>query len=279
MEKGKHSIDEFNNWNKNALMSINSPLVLFTDNETKHRYEKIRSNGSKTKYILYKDIWDLMKELELTRNKEYINEYKNHQWDKDPEKNIHNPSLYAIWNLKAFICKKTVELNPFGSKFFIYSDLGAWRHGIIPNWPDNQFIYILNQRLNNRMLLGQINDVKDANKYNVNQDSIEGGFFAGSKMAIKTHADLFYEIHDDRLFNKKLFIGKDQTMINHLVYKTNESTKYVLFKTWMLHKCDLNNHIMIYDQWLFYQQYLSPQFNFNCSFEKKFSILTNLFQL
>jgi len=279
LEKSKHSVDEFVRWNTNALLSIKSPLVLFTDNKTKHKFEKIRSNKLKTKYILYKDVWELMNELERTRNKSYINEYKYNQMDKDPEKKIHNPNLYAIWNLKAFICNKTaVELNPFKSKFFIYSDLGAWRFGVIDNWPDNQFIYYLNQYLNNRMLFGQINFVTDWNKFDINKDSIEGTFYAGSKLAIYNYAKLFYQVHDDRLFNKKLFIGKDQTMMNYLVYKTNQSsTNYVLFKSWMLHKCDLNNHPLIYNKWFFYQQYFSSRSNYNCSFDKRLSILTNLF--
>ena len=256
---------------------MKSPIVLFTDIKTKHEFEAQKPNDSKIFYFIYKDVWDLMNELEKTRNKSYINEYKYNQLDKDPEKNIHNPNLYAIWNLKAFICNKTVHLNPFKSKFFIYSDLGSWRNGIIQNWPDQRFIFYLNQYLNNRMFFGQINYVKDYNDFNINTDSIEGTFYAGSGLAIKKYAKAFYDIHDDRLFNQKLFIGKDQTMMNYLVYKTkSSSSNYVLFKTWKLHGCDLNNDVKIYDPWFFYQQYFSSESNFNCSFDKRLSILTNL---
>ena len=273
--KSKHSQDEFYRWNKNALMSIKAPFVLFTDNKTKYSFEQIKPNQSKITYFIYKDIWDLMNELENTRNKIYINEYKNNQWQKDPEKNIHNPELYAIWNLKAFICNKTIHLNPYHSKFFIYTDLGAWRHQIIPNWPDQNFTQILHKKLNNRMLFGQINYVDDSNLFEITRDSIEGTFYAGSKLAIKKYADSFYDVHDDRLFNKNLFIGKDQTHMNYLVYKTNSSS-YVLLKTWKLHDCNLNKDKIIYDPWLFYQQYFSLEIYFYCSYEKKLSILTNL---
>jgi hypothetical protein len=218
-----------------------------------------------------------MNELEILRNKSYIQEYKNNQREKDPEKNIHNPNLYAIWNLKAFIMNKTAQLNPFGSSFFIYSDLGAWRNGIIENWPDNEFVRFLNEHLKDRMLFGQIIDVNDNKNFDVNELSIEGTFYAGTKIAIENYTKLFYDIHDDRLFNQKLFIGKDQTMMNHIAFKTFHPKDYVLLKTWKLHNCDLKNDVQIYNQWFFYQQYFSLKVNFNCSYEKKLSILSNLF--
>jgi hypothetical protein len=271
---GKHSKEEYKIWNKNALLSITSPLVLFTDQKSKDEFIQIRSEN--ITYMVYKDVWELMNELEILRNKSYIQEYKNNQLEKDPEKDVHNPDLYAIWNLKAFIMNKTAQLNPFGSSFFIYSDLGAWRNGIIENWPDNKFVCYLNELLKNRMLFGQINYVNDPKGFDINRDSIEGGFYAGSKKAIENYAKLFYKIHDDRLFNKKLFIGKDQTMMNHIAFKTLDSNDYVLLKTWKLHNCDLNNHVKIYDPWLFYQQYFSSKCNFNCGYDKRLSILTNL---
>jgi hypothetical protein len=101
------------------------------------------------------------------------------------------------------------------------------------------------------MLFSQINYVNDSKGFDINRDSIEGTFYAGSKKALKYYAKLLYEIHDDRLFNQKLFIGKDQTMMNHIAYKTFHPKDYVLLKTWKLHNCDLTNHAKIYNSGFF----------------------------
>jgi len=270
LTNGKHSIEEFSNWNKYALLSIKSPLVLFTDEKIKQEFIKIRSEN--INFMVYENVWQLMKELEKKRNMKYIDNYINDQWSKDPEKAIHNPHLYAIWNLKAFICSKIVEENPYNSSFFIYSDLGAWRNGAIENWPDDSFITILNEKLNDRLLFGQIVHVKDRNTFNVESNSIEGGFFAGSSKAINNFANLFYKIHDERL-KDNLFIGKDQTIMNYIAYKTN--LRVVFLRTWELYDCNLNKSI-IYDLWFFYQNYLSQIKYFNCDYEKRLTILTNV---
>jgi hypothetical protein len=271
LNKSKNTIQTYSYWNKNALLSIQSPIVLFTDQKSKQKFRRIRSVN--ITFIVYENVWELMKELEMKRNMKYIDNYLNDQWKKDPEKAIHNPNLYAIWNLKAYICSKVVKQNPYSTNFFIYSDLGAWRHGIIENWPDNNFMRILNEKLNDRLLFGQIIHVKDRNTFNVESNSIEGGFFAGSSIAIDTFAQSFYKIHDQRL-KDNLFIGKDQTIMNYMAYKTN--LRIVFLRTWQLHDCNSNKSLLFYDSWFFYQHYLSSIKNFNCEYEKRLSILTGI---
>ena len=215
-----------------------------------------------------------MIELGNWRNMNYLHDYLNKQLVKDPEKYIHNPNLYAIWNIKAYVCLKVIQLNPFDSQFFIYTDLGAWRQGIFNDWPDNNFINFLYPKLNHRMLFSQIYYVHDVNMFNVETDSIEGGFFAGSKSAIKLFANNFYEEHDKRL-KSNLFIGKDQTIMNYIVYKLN-NTNHVLLRAWQLHECNLNKTNILFDPWFFYQQYFSTINYYNCSFDNKLTILTNI---
>jgi hypothetical protein len=120
LKTSKHSEDKYLTWNKRMLESVDSPLVVFTAPNCQSFINQIRVNKT-TKIYLYNDVWDLMSELELKRNKKYVDIYKNKQHEKDEEKGIHNPNLYAIWNLKPYILSKAATSNSFNSEFFIYS--------------------------------------------------------------------------------------------------------------------------------------------------------------
>lgn len=114
-----------------------------------------------------------MRNLELNRNKSYIIAYKEKQLILDPEKNIHSPELYAVWNLKHFLVTKVTNLNPYNSHIFIYTDSGAWRTRVFKNWPDQMFIRNLKRNLKNRILYGLIKEPEMTN-YSPSQDLIEG---------------------------------------------------------------------------------------------------------
>jgi hypothetical protein len=211
--KSKHSGREYKKWMMNILKSVHSPMVIFTDENSKNFILNIRLRMNfKTKIIIYDNIWKIMNELEAIRNISYLNDYLTKQNYLDPEKSIHNSNLYAIWNLKSYLSYKIAQENPFNSSFFIYTDIGAWREEIIPYWPNNNFIHLLVSRLKDRILFGQINEIEEQkiNHDNINYDIIEGTFFAGSKKAIEKFYSNFYKIHDKRL--------KDGIFIGNIVY-------------------------------------------------------------
>ena len=158
------------------LLSLTSPLVVFCDFNSAElilqtmRNQKKRTKKNSTKIssniviYIYDSIWQLFFELADTRNlqsSEMIYKYIYEQKKIDPESKYHTASLYAVWNVKAFVCDQVAsKLNPFKSKFFIYSDMGAWREKSMPGWPDISFVNLLQQSLNNRMLLGLIKPIK-----------------------------------------------------------------------------------------------------------------------
>ena len=67
------------------------------------------------------DLWDIPPLAPLA------NEFKTSQHEMDPEKQIHSPELYAIWNAKSWMLLKTAEANVFKSKHFFWADIGAWQ--------------------------------------------------------------------------------------------------------------------------------------------------------
>ena len=262
LASSKHPSSSYSVWVKNMLLSVESPLVIFTDNASLNYLQATR-NASKftnqtlrTTFLVYDSIWDIMRELEHRRNMSYIWRYQNEQHAKDPEMHIHNPSLYAIWNLKTFLLTKAAEQNPYHSEFFIYTDAGAWRQTAIPHWPDNAFVLNVSRVLNERILLGQISQIDEERATNISiyNDCIEGGFLAGSKKAIDNFHHIFYDLHDQRL-NDGLFIGKDQTMMNKLALITHRD-QIVRLKAW---------DVSCADPWFFYQLFFARLEYYACA--------------
>ena len=113
-----------------------------------------------------------MTEFEKKRKKNYTNEYKEKQLLIDREKKIHSAELYAVWNLKTYILNQVAKVNPFKSEFFIYTDSGAWRGSQFNNWPDESFIHKVKDKIQDRVLYGQVGyDPKDNN---LNKNLIQG---------------------------------------------------------------------------------------------------------
>ena len=199
----KHNHSKYMKWNRQFFSSATTvPMVIYTDLESIDALIKLSSlgNNSKTFYV-FQDVWSVMRLLEIERrNNDYIQNYKTVQNRLDPERDIHTPSLYAIWNLKSFLMKRTAqpEFNVYKSSFFIYTDMGAFRGGVQPNWPSREHLSQLSPRLGDRVLLGQITPSLDDDPYMTSKhiNYIEGGFCAGSAKAVEFFYQKFFDIHD-----------------------------------------------------------------------------------
>ncbi|RNA29052.1 hypothetical protein BpHYR1_031252 [Brachionus plicatilis] len=216
-----------------------------------------------THFVLFNDAWQLFHQIELWRNRSYTENYQQKQWNMDPEKSLHNPNLYAIWNSKHYAMKITVDTNPFNSSFFIYTDIGAWRKKHLTNWPDTKFVGKLGQKLRDKILYGQINKLV-SKEINLKKDTIQGGFIAGSKSAVQYAANAYYGAHDD-LYDKGLFIGKEQTIMNYVTY-VKKFEFISKLRTWSI-DCSTS-----YDNWFFYQYFFAHQNQYPCA-NDKFSLI------
>jgi len=158
INKSKHSDLKYQNWIKNFLISVKSPLVLFTDNSSISKELLDLRKNLTTKLYIYSSHWEILKEIEQKRNKNYTLNYQQIQNTLDPEKSIHTPDLYVIWNIKSYITNKIAQENPFNSNIFIYTDSGAWRHEALLDWPNELFIKNVSNIIQEKILLGQISD-------------------------------------------------------------------------------------------------------------------------
>lgn len=262
LNKSKHSQSNYDLWVSNFLNSVDVPLILLCDEMSLNNLIKLRQNRSTTFYIV-NNIKQVLKKIELERKQNYASEYYYHQLELDREKNIHNPNLYAIWNLKSYISNLFAQLNPYKSEYFIYSDAGAWRDNKFKRWPNKELVKQLRIYQGEKIFFGQISPLVGNPLTN---DIIEGGFFAGSKLAMKNFYDNFFYLHDIRLKEGK-FVGKDQIILNLMAFKFfNDSI--VRLRTWNLN-CNRS-----YNAWFFYQRYFAYDEDYLCN-NNRYSLLIN----
>jgi hypothetical protein len=256
INRSKHRDSYYQKWIQNFLLSVKSPLIIFTDNKSiSKQLLNLRKNLT-TKLYIYSSHWAILKEIEQKRNKNYTLNYKYVQNKLDPEKRFHSSDLYVLWNIKSYITNKIAQENPFNSTMFIYTDSGAWRNEPLLNWPNEFKIKNLSKLIKDRILFGQLSN-GEKSIYFPFVNLIEGTFFMGSKIAISNFETYFWQIHDKR-FDQGLFIGKDQTIMNIFAFKSNKSHLIARLKA------SNTNCIKQVNIWFFYQYYLASNKYFAC---------------
>lgn len=200
-EKAKHSKEDYFNWIKN-FMTINNYMVIFVNDE-------IQKNKI---YNLRLDYLDKTKIIILPFEELYcyqFMDYWNKDYERDIEKQYHNQNLYIIWNEKTAFMKKAMDLNPFNTEFYCWSDIGMVRDDLILsyiktfpsskmlNLIDKTKVYLLNLKI----------FFKDINHY------IGGGFIMCHKDMVDIWYDNYYSMLNE-FMKKDLFAGKDQNIMN-----------------------------------------------------------------
>jgi len=195
---------KYHQWIINFL-KIESPMIIFTN---EGQFMKDNRDPKLPLYIVPCQISDF-----------YVHKYMDkwvEQHMMDREKNIHNINLYMIWNEKSNFIKRGIELNPFKTDYFYWTDIGAFRNSshmdIFKKYPE----YVTE-----KILLLQINPFKEEEmvidrkniKNNFNYvDRIGGGIFGGHRdYCLKWHEE-YYKILDE-FIKKGQFAGKDQSIM------------------------------------------------------------------
>ena len=260
----KHGLDDFQYWQTNFFKTVTqTPLVIFTDEASIDYLTSLasRTNNSKT-FFVFKSIFQITRMIEVDRNRnDYIYSYFLTQHLIDPERHIHSPSLYAIWNAKPFLMKYVSSgiNNIYGSTFFIYTDIGAFRNHVFPNWPNLDHVNYLQARLKDRMLFGQVSHSVNDLFSSINNDFIQGTFFAGSFKAIDFYQNAYYQIHDEFLA-EGLFVGKDQVIMNVFAVLKYPKQSCMIWLPQIVSDC-----LRHFNIWFFYQLYLQRSPSGQCS--------------
>lgn len=231
--KSKYSDEKYKIWIK-MFLNIPMNIIIFTDLESFEFIKECRNKYlNKTKIIVIK-----LNEFEMYKHIDYF----NYSYTIDPEKTIHSPELYLIWAEKPYFVKKSIELNPFNSKWFFWCDIGCCRNPqyanmylTFPNW-----ISILNYETN-KIIYSKIQDflASDNIKYEngilklytmnlspIYLTRIQGGFFAVHETMISKLIEL-YNTTFNLFKNNKIFGGKDQYIMYTMLLYNPEYFKII----------------------------------------------------
>ena len=215
----KRSHSQYKKYMKNFLSHIAIPVVIFTEESCLDYIISVRKKYMYNTIIIVKDFTRLN---EYSRYEMWKQEHK-----KDPEKKIHNPDLYVIWNEKIHFIREAYILNSFRSEWFIWMDIGAFRNkkqfqdltlSEIDKWPSLQKIQTLPK---NKMIFIQVNSEFNISHYTNAKENLAtlqlkthnhvGGLFIIHSSIIPTIHSLYYQLINDRQ-QQDMFVGKEQNI-------------------------------------------------------------------
>lgn len=211
--KAKHSKDEYMRWLENFLPKMNNAMIVFTDHFTESYVRKLRA-GKPGIICSYDNVWA------LPRFSSFAHAYRTTQHDMDPERAIHTPELYMIWNSKMSMLNKAAKDNPYRSRFFFWVDSGSFRS---PHnfswWPDLVQVQSIFRGYDDRVLLGMIHNATDLHRPIVDicssEEVIQAGFFGAQRDQMLWYTDTYFQTHDAR-FAAGCFTGKEQNIMTQI---------------------------------------------------------------
>jgi len=216
-DKKKHSSSNYYNWIKNYLPNIDANMIIFTDNNSYNFILPFRKNlEHKTKIIIL--------DLEKFYTYKYLDKWNNDILI-DHERGYHSIQLYMIWNEKAHFLKYAININPFNTDYFIWTDIGMVREEYyiehIKTFPNiNKFqkkdkVYILN--IDNMISDNDYNISIPTEKYRY-VNCMGAGVIAGHKDILIDMIDKYYLMLEEFISNN-FFAGKDQSIYTNLCIK------------------------------------------------------------
>jgi hypothetical protein len=182
---------------------------VFTTDDIAKTLEQIR--GEKPIHIVpipFKDLYMW---------KMYEQSWKTHH-AMDKEQMYHSPELYCIWAQKSVFVEEAIQRNPFGTNYFYWCDIGAFRS--IPTKEMCALFPIASRFPNHKILLSSVSSATTED-YECrggihgdffHKDRIVGGLWGGSAEAC-TRWRYAYEAMLIRYFANKRFAGKDQSVM------------------------------------------------------------------
>jgi hypothetical protein len=247
--KSKHNRSEYKQWLENLLSYTENPMMIFTSKELAPLVKGLRD--ARSLIVCEPDqncfptviITDFDTPWDIPPIK-HIKDVLMSQVDIDPEKEIHSPDSYAIWNAKAWMLEYVALKNPFNTRYFLWVDGGAFRSAQyrFGPWPNHKkIVEIFEKNESQKLLLGLINQLPQemcvksrigSMRYNATlgpmpRDLIEGTMFGGSSESVHWWSQSYYETIS-LYIRKKWFVGKDQNTMNSLAFAHPEKIHVIL---------------------------------------------------
>lgn len=221
--KKKHTSNSYFDWITNFLPNVDSYMIIFTDQASYDKLHKLREKLLDKTVILIVPFENLF-------CYKFI-DYWNKDYARDHER-IHHPYLYIIWNEKTMFMHKAMELNPFNTDFYAWTDIGMVREkSYIPHiskYPNKEImktlkkdkVYLLNVHPFNTHDL-QHTGPTELFRYK-NEVRTGGGVILAHKNIIPIWSKEFYKMMAEFMQNN-FFAGKDQSIMSCVYLRHREN--------------------------------------------------------
>lgn len=212
----KHSYHDYDTWMTNFLTTVDTPIVIYCDHDWVDRLRDLRK-GFEHKTHIIPLTWDGMR-----CGSDNMMQYWKKDLERDHEKSYHNQLLYVLWNEKSEMVKRVIDVNPFGTDFFCWCDIGCFRTRdnieTFKHWPARSF---LESAVKDKMYVLNIEPFEKED-YNVlpnglsqtfqYKQRIGGTIFLGSATVWTEWHRLYYDTMD-KYMQEDYFAGKDQNIM------------------------------------------------------------------
>ena len=243
LSKSKASHEIYLGWMQNML-AIDNEMIIFCDPKLVGEIGQFRANKETKTHIVPCQFSEFY-------TYRYVNYFFEHS-KMDSEVAIgHNMFLYMIWSEKSHFLKRAIELDPFGSSYFLWTDIGCFRRPNTEylNWPNPMRISSVPK---DKVLLLSVVPFTDEELVADSLDAlpsfktinrIGGTMFGGGKEVLLLWHDKYYEMLE-HFISIDRFIGKDQSIMNSVYLLNKQMCKLV---NWVPGCADI---------WFYLQDYL-----------------------
>jgi len=121
LDKSKYNTGKYRAWIQN-FCKIPSAMVIFTTEEYAFEIYQWRKEFLELTQVCVRPFDSFAMTCPS------MMKFWNNQYSMDPEKDIHNPDLYAIWAMKQECVRVSINSNKFQSKWFVWCDIGIQRY-------------------------------------------------------------------------------------------------------------------------------------------------------
>lgn len=221
--KKKHTSNSYFEWITNFLPNVDSYMIIFTDEASYEKIHKLRMKYLEKTVIIIKPLDNLY----CTQFMDYwVNDYK-----RDHEQ-MHHPYLYIIWNEKSMFMLHALNINPFNTDYYAWTDIGMVRDveyiQHISKYPNKDIIKTLK---NDKIYLLNLNDFSENDlehkaptelfRYQ-NNVRTGGGVILGHKNIIPIWTNEYYYMLNEFIKNN-YFAGKDQSIMSNLYLRHRDN--------------------------------------------------------
>jgi Bacterial protein of unknown function (HtrL_YibB) len=206
----KHSSEKYDNWMKNML-SIQDPMVIFLSPSMIPAVKALREHALNRTIIIPMEVED------VPLAKQYNTSFWEWQLDIDKEKRIHKSyQVFLIWLSKSWWVTQAIQHNFFGSKAFVWTDMGCFRG---PEYNGKTMVQHLDQIPRNAMIfMAHQRPLAPPTRIFNNKYTQKQHFYtSGSMMA--GYGDTFLKFHHyfletmQEFLDRDMFIGEDQLVL------------------------------------------------------------------